>query len=243
MPRRRRRRRLKPAPILFLLLLANVAVGLSFSPLTSVTKARVIGAEPFDRPRLERLLESLSDRPSARIDPRAVETEALKIPEALDSDFRRNILGRAQLKMAYRKPVAKIDGLPSTLMDENGVIYASRQPTRNLPRVRLPAKALEPQLAFVNSWPALPLAECCKRISKRIPKNDCVFELSLRGELCLNIKDSARIVFGSATQLDQKLSQLDALLNRNLRLTEIKELNLTAPSHPVYVPKVQEPSP
>lgn len=244
MPRKRKRRRLKPAPILVLLLIANVAAGIAYSPLTSITKVRVVGAEPFDRPRLQTALQTLTGRPCNQVQPRDVETEALQIPEALDSDFARNIFGHAELKMHYRTPVARLEAHPDQLLDISGQLYSSRQVVSVLPALRLPPENMFPLMSFMQCWPSKSIAEVCAHLPRQIPREGIVLEVMSRGELCLNIGQSGRIVFGSTGQIDEKLNKLEALLKENPRLlTETKELNLTAPSHPVSKPIAEATKP
>ncbi len=244
MARKRKRRTLKPAPVLAFLLLANIGLGFSYSRITSATRARVVGAAPFDRPRLEEIMKRMADRPVGGVSPRRVETEALKIPEALDADFARNIFGRAELKMRYRVPVARLDGHPDQLMDEDGSIYASRQVVQGLPTLHLPEEDSQPSLSLVNSWPSQAVATLCKRIPRQLPRETCVVEVLSKGGLCLNIGQSGRVVFGSTGQLDEKLNRLETLLKGNPQLvTEIKEINLTAPSKPVMKPLTMERNP
>ena len=244
MPKKRKRRRLKPAPVLVLLLIANVGAGIAYSPLTSITKVRVVGAEPFDRPRLQSLLQSLTGTPCNQVQPRAVETNALQIPEAFDSDFARNIFGHAELKMQYRQPVARLEAHPDQLLDISGQIYSSRQVVGVLPGLRLPSESILPLMSFMDSWPSKSIAEVCAHLPRQIPRDGVVLEVMSRGELCLNIGQSGRIVFGSTGQIDEKLNKLETLLKENPRLlTETKELNLTAPSHPVSKPITEAPKP
>lgn len=241
---RKRKRKLNPGPIVFLLLLCSVGVGLSYSPITAVTKVRIVGAEPFDRPRLEGIMSGLAGTPCVKVNPRAVESAALQIPEALDADFARNILGHAELRMKYREPVARLEGHPDQLLDSQGTLYSSRQVVGVLPTLRVPPEGLQPNVSFVNSWPSRTIAKFCSDIPRQLPREGMIVEVLARGELCLTAGPSVRIVFGAARQLDQKVEALNSLLTKNPQLLSgIKELNLSAASHPVVVPAAKELKP
>lgn len=232
---KRRRRKLKPAPILVLLLAASVVAGLDASPITSLSRARVVGAEPFDRPKIEGIMSSLAGKPIGQVDTRLVESGALESPEVAKAEYRQNLFGRSELKLSYRKPVARMEGRPNELFDEDGVLYSSRQATGVLPLLRLPEDSLGPKLTFADGWPKGRVAYLCSHIPKEIARDSLVVEVQERGGLCLNMGQQQQIVLGSEDQLDEKIAKLESLLEGNPRLlAEIKELNLTAPSRPVF---------
>jgi hypothetical protein len=242
MRRKRKRRsklgRLKPAPTLVLLVAVNVALGLEYSPVTTMTKVSVYGAAPFDRPRLEKLLQDdLKDLPCVKVNPRIIEGDALQAPEALDSDFQRNLFGRAELKVKYRVPVARMAGFSECFLDTTGVVYPSRmQPPGDLPTLVVPNEFVHPVAMTVNPWPSTEIAEFCQRLPKQIDRKSCEIRLLPRGELCLNIGQAERIVFGSATELEEKMARLESLFAQNPSFLWNQELNLTSPSRPALRP-------
>ncbi|MBI1757251.1 MAG: hypothetical protein HYR64_09115 [Fimbriimonas ginsengisoli] len=234
MPRRRKRRRVNLAPVLALLLVANVAAGLRWSPLTAPVRVRAMGVEPFDRPRIAQLLGALEGRSCLQIDPREVETGVMAAPEVDSADFRRNLFGSASLRVAYRRPVARLEGTWNVLLAADGSLYPSRQTVGPLPLVRVPKEDLEPNLSIASRWPVAPMVELASRIPRALAGDRNVIEYTSRGGLCLNISESGRVIFGPPQGLEEKLARLETLLKENPSLPkEIKELNLTAPSRPV----------
>lgn len=75
MRRRRRKRSIKWGPVLVMLLLANVAAGLWFSPVTSAHSVRVEGMDASDKKAVDDALKVLQDVPYLRAKPREVESK------------------------------------------------------------------------------------------------------------------------------------------------------------------------
>lgn len=219
-------------------LVVNVAAGLFFSPMTAITRVRVLGAEPFDRPRLEGLLTAYAGKPVASITPRVVESGVEEAPEVRDVDFTRNWFGRAQLKITYRKPVAKISGTKALYLSDEGVTYTSRQRIPPLPSAELPESANSAALTYAIEAPLQPLGELCAHIPAPIDTTSVTALYHPEKGLCLNTgESSALVIFGPAENLDEKIAGLSKILQDNPNiLRENLELNLIVPERATRTP-------
>src|SRR5580693_6242422 len=116
MRKKRKRISLKPAPCLWVLLGANLVLGLCFSKITSVAHARLEGVLPSDKGRIEGILAQIQDVPCLRIDARHIESLVMSNPEVDRAELSRNIFGNALLTVTYRTPTAKLDGNDKILL-------------------------------------------------------------------------------------------------------------------------------
>lgn len=237
-PRKRSGRAYRPDGFLAVGLAVNIVAGLIFSPITSITRVRVLGAEPFDRARIQGLMEGFAGRPVASLVPREIESHVTEAPEVKDVDFTRNWFGRAQLKITYRKPVAKVSGTPSLYLSDEGVLYNSRQKVGVLPNAELPQSSAPAALTFAVETPLEPLGELCARIPAPIDTAGAVALYHPEKGLCLNTGEaSALVVFGPAERLDEKLAGLSQILRENPNiLRENSEVNLIVPERATRTP-------
>lgn len=232
------RRIYRPDGFLWVGLIINILAGLMLSPMTSLTRIRVVGAEPFDRQRIEGELTALGGKPVASIKPRAVETSLASAPEVRDVDFTRNWFGRGQVKITYNKPVAKVAGAKALFLSDEGVLYTSRQKTGPLPTTDLPESVNRAALTFAMEAPLQPLGELCAHIPSSIDCSSSQATFQMDKGLCLNTGEgSALIVFGPADRMNEKLASLDQFLKENPRLLkENSEVNLIVPEKATRTP-------
>lgn len=242
MPKRtqlRPRLRLRPHGFLGAAIVLNLLAGALWSPLTSLSKVRVIGAEKFDEARLRRMLEDRQGVPAFMVSPRGVEGQALESLEIEDANFSRNIFGRGELRLASRIPVAQVErfgeNLPTSLaLSENGFLYFSRQNLAGLPSVSLLPGQDAASLGIATAVPFVQLSTLCQKTPKEIDLSKCSALYKPGRGLCLNIKESQKlIVLGTTDNLDAKLKALVNLLALGPQsLEQSDEINLMAPEHP-----------
>jgi len=218
-------------------LIANVAAGMLFSPMTSIVRAHVVGAEPWDQGRISALMTSLEDVPYERVSPRLEESLVLAAPEVQDAVFSRNIFGRSELRVTYRQPVAKIVGFAHLCLSDDGVLYPSRQTLPVLPQADLPDGVENPSLTFAVEPPLAALSQICAQLPSQMDKSQTVALYNPDRGLCLNVgSSSSMVVLGSADRLDEKLQGLSRLLQQNPDLLQQNSMvNLMAPGSPAVV--------
>jgi hypothetical protein len=243
MARKRKRTRIRPAPILALLLVANVAAGLFFSPITGLSKVRVVGVLPQDRERVSLLLGDLEGLPALRVDPWVVESRVAAHPEVRFADMRRNIFGRGLLTVTYRRPVASIGGSPGAALGSDGVVFRTSRSLDGLPEVVPPPEAERPGAVLAGVWPPAQIADFCQKLPKDGVGLSRKVVVDSRGALYLDIGGERRIQFGPADKLDEKLAAWRRFVADNPTLyPQVAELNVTAPSRAAYVLKTEEVS-
>jgi cell division septal protein FtsQ len=213
--------------------LGNVACAAVNSRITSVRTVEIHGARPDDQPRLAAIVGELQGVPFVRIHWRALETAVLREPSVRAVDFTRNPFGKADLWVAYRKPVARLQNRPNIGLDETGVLFAAPDIPRDLPTLKLPNGGIPTLITQAASWDAVRIARLAVDI-RAFPGADGVgIEMDDRGVLCLNMS-AGRVVLGSCDDMDKKLSVLKERLSQ---LSQVEELNLTRPDAPAAIPK------
>ena len=235
---KRKKLQIRWGPCLWLLLIVNVAAGLSFSKITSIVHARTVGLTKGDKSRVESILLRLKDIPCLRIDPRMVETEVMKNPEVDRAEFTRNVFGNALLTIQYRTPVAKLAAIDGEALSIDGVFYQTDELPLDLPVLQLPEGGPPTLLALAGNWQPQSIAALSVYAREHYPRSSSKIEVNRRGVVCLNI-GSGRVILGSCDDLDVKLKTLELRLQRNPQeLDQVRELNLTSPTAPAVVPKV-----
>lgn len=238
---KRRKRRLKPnwGPILWTAVILNVAAGLWFSPITSVRKVRVEGAEMWDRGRIVASIQTLRRVPALNMNPRRLETLLFEHSAVQTVDFRRSMFGSASLTLEYRTPIARIADSDRLMLDANGAQFRTGTLIPEaLPEIKLHASALKPSLSIAGAWPAPRIAELLAKIPSTIPHEGLQVEVDSEGAVCLNMKQAARIEMGGVDRLEEKLRALEGLLNDNPRLLqEVELLNIVEPTRPAVKPR------
>jgi hypothetical protein len=236
MRRRRRKRALKWGPVLFVLLLGNVAAGLWLSPITAATSVAVIGADARDQAAIDQALQSLKKVPYLRAKPREVESQLQSSLGRLSrAELSSNIFGRGRLEVFYQEPVGQLEERPAIKLSKQGDLYADDRPFEGLPTVRLPKEALQPNLTMGSTVELTLVSQLCQRVNDSDLGANIVVLVDSKGRLCLNIGGGGLVVLGSSEKLDEKFKRLEAYVEENPEgLKQIKELNLTAPEHPTF---------
>ncbi|HLK16949.1 MAG TPA: hypothetical protein VKT78_19245 [Fimbriimonadaceae bacterium] len=231
---RRTKRRVRWDALLLLLLAANLGAAIWNSPLLPLRRIRVVGAQPEDRDAIDAIVQHESGIAALAVNVPALECSVQRLPEIERAAFSVNVFGSARLNLRYRTPVARI-GHSQLALDHEGRIWKTRQSLAHLPSVRLPAKALTARLALARSAPVCGVAALAESLPRHWPDFKGEIALDGAGTVCLNRGDSGRVVLGGAEAMDEKLSKLAGLLRERPELfTGAIEVNLTAPSHPVF---------
>ncbi len=240
MPRRpkrpavRKRRKPNWGPILWLLVFVNVGAGVLASPLTAVRKVRIVGAPMGERGRLVGLVQTLHGRPSAILNPRALETRIFENRAVENADFRRSLFGSATLTLGYRVPVARIAGTDGQYLDLRGVVFPSPDAPAGLPVLRLHVSMLRPGFAAAGGWPAQGIADLIRKTPKTLVEKLSI-DVDSEGAICFNTRQGARIFWGAADRFEEKLRTLNGLLSEKPNLLEtVSELNLIEPTRPAW---------
>jgi hypothetical protein len=229
-----KRRRIRLDALLAVLLGLNIIVGIRFSPLFALRHVRVVGGQPTDGKLLENVFETVMDVPVLSIKRQSLETSFQNLPEVDSASFEANIFGSGKLTLHYRVPVARL-GSTAMAVDAGGTIWRTRQNISRLPDVRLPASCLTAGLSLAKEAPVRAVAELAMKLQNISLEHLGDIVLDDSGTVCLNRGDHGRIVFGGTEAMDEKLTRLAGLLNERPELfTGPFEVNLTAPTHPVF---------
>lgn len=135
---RRKKRSIHWKLVLWLFVIINISLGLMFSPITTVHKARVSGARTDDEARIAQHLQSIRKTPYFRLNSKRLETLILANDEIKSVDTKTNIFGRAYLKIENRRPVAKISGYVAQYLCAQGMVFSSTMKYRRLPNLEMP---------------------------------------------------------------------------------------------------------
>lgn len=223
--------------VLLFLLLVNLGVGVWLSPITSVKTLRIEGVEETRRGTYVRYAQTLKNRPALRINAREFESLVLKDPAVENVDFRRSPFGTAKVRIAYRTPIARILNAPGTVLSSDGVLYKVESRIWSLPGLELHPSSLTPSLTLFGPWPGEQIAQLIQNLPPGVPQKGLTITVDSEGAVCLNITQAARIVWGGADRLEEKLQALQSILTERPNLLQnVKELNLTEPTRPAFTP-------
>lgn len=234
--KRSRRRRRAPVPwgsIWIVTFLTVTWVGLYTSQLTQLSSVRVSASPYGDKQRLTNILKGFESLPALQIDPASVERSIASKRFVLNSQFTRNIFGRAVLKVEYRKPVAWIRGTKGWFVDATGVAFPSRG--EKSPAIGVDKSVLPESPVVSLGGPGLlqDAAQLAKAVQESGLNLHGVIWVDERVRLCLNSSLGAKVTFGSGKDLDSKLDALRrALASEPSLLKSAKEVNLVVPDAP-----------
>jgi hypothetical protein len=212
----------------------TVLAGLWGSPMLALRRVHVIGAQTQDRPAIDAILQHEMGVPALGVRALALESSMQRLPEIDSAAFSDNVFGSGRLVLHYRTPVARL-GTTSLALDAEGRVWKTRQNISRLPSVQLPADALLPGLSLSRSVPLVGVADIARKLPAVWPDSKGEIVLDDAGTVCLNRGDSGRVVVGGTDAMDEKLSRLAGLLRDRPELfSGATEVNLTAPTHPVF---------
>lgn len=235
--KRKKRRAINWAPLLGLLLAVNIVLGLLFSPVTSVTRLRVVGAQPHDVKRIGLLGQSLQGIPSSRIQVGRFESQVLSQRDVYTADLSRNLFGSAVLHMKYRRPVAQLMNVPHAYLDDQGVLYTTPETFGDMRQVSLAPEYVQAVATYTQGWPSGVVANLCINLNSFEQLKGAVVYLDATGRLRLLKENSGAVDLGGTEALDEKLRKLRQFLNERPDLLEkVKTLNFTDPARPTAIP-------
>lgn len=237
--RRRRARRIRlrlpiaPFPLVLIALLGVLAGGLLTSEMTKIRVLRVSGVPEWDRERITSLLRAYEGVPALRINPLQVERQVEWHAAVLRAEFRRNIFGRARLKVVYRQPVAWFErGENRLAVSADGAVFPL---TGEPPSLSLDPKVIEtrPNLSIFDTRRLGGLLELAGKVQQKLPSLRGKLRLLASGGLALTAADGARIEFGDRERLDEKVSALGRVLEQHPELLRrAQTVNLVVPERP-----------
>jgi hypothetical protein len=237
MRRKRKRTTIRPAPVIVILLIVNIAVGLTLSRLTVIRHIEIVGARDWERPRLESIAQSIKGRPCAQINPYVVESLVLQDTAIKGAQLDRNLFGDAVLTLEHEVPVARFYNHLTMGIGEDGVVYESDHFPADLPTIELGENEPRANLTLANDFPSATLAHLAQRVRQILPRNQVRIEYGTGSSLCLNI-GTDQIFLGSCEDIDLKLDMLQQKLSSEPDfLSKIKSFNLLYPKMPMTVPK------
>lgn len=229
----RLRLRIPPLPLLLTALVGVGVAGLFTSEMTKVRVLRVSGVPDWDRERIQLLLQAFEGVPALRINPLQVERQVEWHPAVLRSEFRRNIFGRARLRVEYRQPVAWFErGESRFAVSADGTVFPLLEEP---PTLVVDSKLIEtsPNLSFFDSRRLGGLLDLAKKVQQKLPSLRGKLRLLASGGLALTAADGARIEFGDRERLDEKVSALGRVLGQHPELLRrAQTVNLVVPERP-----------
>jgi cell division septal protein FtsQ len=235
--RRGRRSRLRlpiaPFPLLLTALIGVSVAGLLTSEMTKIRVMRVSGVPDWDRERIKSLLRAYEGDRALRINPLQVERQVEWHPAVLRSEFRRNVFGRARLRVEYRQPVAWFErGESRFAVSADGTVFPLAEEP---PPLSLDSKLIEtgPNLSIFDSRRLGGLLDLAEKVQQKLPSLRGKLRLLASGGLALAAVDGARIEFGDRERLDDKVSALERALEQHPDLLRrAQTVNLVVPERP-----------
>ncbi len=236
--RKRRKRLIIRQELLWFLVGLSVAVGTALSPITALRTVRIEGAYAYDEERLRGIAAKFRGVPALTLSPWSVESQVLKNPAVKTVNFRRNVFGRATLKITYRTPIAELSEAKGAYLDELGQVFTLPY-TFEVPKVSVPESVRAAGFSVFRPWDAKGLADVCKRAASSSVGEGVGIVLDSPGTVCLNTRSGTKISLGDLSQLDEKFRVLEEYLAENPKLLEqSQEIRLTNPDRPVYIPRL-----
>jgi cell division septal protein FtsQ len=241
-PSKRRVTRLKPTPFVVILLIVNLVAGLIASRVTVIRRVQVSGAQDWDKPRLESIMEQLKGKPCALINRYAVESMVQSDSAIKSARFDRSLFGSAVLTVTYQIPVARFYNHLSIGLSDDGVVFKSAHLPEDIPLLEVSGGPSKTYVTIANDFPTLAVAHLAEQVKQLFPKQIIPgqtprIEYGTGSSLCLNIGTS-QVILGSCDGLDGKLAKLQEKLTAEPDfLARVKSYNLLDPQNPMTVPR------
>ncbi|HRJ27200.1 MAG TPA: hypothetical protein PLO61_06800 [Fimbriimonadaceae bacterium] len=217
---------------LWVALTVNVAAGLAWSPATSASKIRVLGAPPEDQNRIRQVLQSLRQVPSVRVDQARLES-TIQSGSAIDqAKFDLNLFGRGILRIRSKIPVGVVVADYPLLLSDQGDLFTTTTISPDLPKIQV-LEGAGLNLSVTAGWETGRVADLCQWVSSDLPPGSWKIRVQSGGRLGLNKEKGGVVTLGDSSNLQQKIRVLKQILQDQPEiLNEVKEINLTAPSQP-----------
>lgn len=233
---RKSKRKLNWAPILWLLFVLNTSFGFAFSPITSATKVKVIGAAQSDHERITLALQGLKDKPALRSQRDKVLADLYRRPDLDSAEISQNIFGRAELHLSYDLPVAQLATNPNVVLTDTGILTGMPDIPARLPRLKLFEGASDPVAAIAGRWKHRDIADVCRRVLTAQLDNVTI-SVAASGNVRLQLGSGAMVKLGAPEYLAAKFEKLARALEMTPdEFTSGRELNLVVPDKPAFGP-------
>lgn len=246
MPSRRRKTKyrkkrwtkpIEPAPWLWAAFVLDLAIGLIFSPATSLHTLRVTGSRPYDRERLGQIAQSTKGVPALRLDRNSVQSSVLQNLAVERVEFRANLFGRGVLDVVYRTPVARIEGADGLYLSDTGVVFPSPAVLPLKGKVSPPTGVRGENLSVFGAWRSGATAKMCDNIRRRLPDLEWRLVVEQAGYVSLELAEGGVVEFVSFDDTEKKVAKLAQVLRDDPKLFErAKRLNLSSPMKPTFAP-------
>jgi cell division septal protein FtsQ len=235
---KRKQRFINWKAVLATVLVLNVLTGLMYSPLTSIRRMRVIGAQPHDIDRINELTKGLRGIPFLSVKSTKFEGAILASRDVSEAALSHNLFGSAILTLKYRQPVASVVGTPHAYLDDQGVIFASPEPYPELRQLDLGQEYLQPGVAYTLPWPSQQVAELCTKLNTVEELKGDVVHVEATGRLTISGEKGYTVDLGGAEQIDEKLRKLERMLEEDPNLlSNVQTLSLVDPARPAIKAK------
>lgn len=226
------RRHLNWAPVLWLGFVVSTVLGVLYSPLTVLRKVIVMDVPSFDEARIQGIVRNYEGMAFASVPGTKIESDALKMSIIKEAKFSHNPFGSGRLELAYRTPVARLEGANKTALDEDGVPFTSEDLPESLPVVRVQEQDLRTGLALSTTVSYPDLVRLVKEAQTLGLEGPWVVEVREDRSLCLNTVQGTAI-FGTSDRLEAKVEALRRLLTQNPNLfADSGPINVMSPEHP-----------
>ncbi|RMG25709.1 MAG: hypothetical protein D6724_03445 [Armatimonadetes bacterium] len=236
--RRSSKRRIRlnlPWPAIWALVSVAVLVsGIYSSELFQIRVTRVEGAAKWDQARIRKLVQSLQGKPALQINPLAVEQQVEWEPAVMRCEFRRNLFGRARLKIWYRTPLLwfKDERARTMAVSRDGTVFELRGKEPNL---EVDRKLVESgsNLSILSERRLGSVLELAEKIQKMVPRLAGKLTILSSGGLSFKAAEGAAIEFGDGGRLDEKVEVLRRSLEAEPELLKkARTVNLVVPDRP-----------
>lgn len=220
MPKKRKKRRGPPpisAEALFWSLFGlNFVLGCFLSPITSLTKIKVIGVHADSQEMVKSDLSQLEGIPYSLIRRGWVENRLLLDGSAAELKWSGNIFGRAAFTLVPRKAVAKVagEGIPDDMaIDQDGRLYRSTAPLSNLVVLLVPERAKESTGLILSGWEAGTAGAFAKGLPEVLggDLSSCTITMSEDSAFRLEVSGST-LELGALPSVEEALEQVSAFV-------------------------------
>ena len=215
---------------------AIIALATVASPLTAARQIVIVGVPAYDQSRVEAIAQSLKGQPWKLVNKDAL-LERVESRLYVDhATYQQNFLSAGELRVVYRKPVARSAQFPDLYIDENGQQFVVSGYTQALPTLSVDPGAVEPSGSISGGLDLVGAGKVAQLLTDRLPNYAWKVELDPRSVLFLRLEKGVRVVLGPADKLEAKIGRLSDILTQKAELWHAKEINLSVPNQPVYQP-------
>ena len=200
--------------------------------MTNLRRVVVEGSHSEDQGAFSESILRWKGIPCLGINPRAIEADALTIPDMHSASLSRNIFGTGRLVVQYRTPAMVLTENHAIGITLDGVMYPMNSERDDLPTLAL-TYFPRPSFSLFSSYEAATMAKLATDAKAEFPKSRLGIVVDESGTLCLNV-DGVLCIFGTSQNLSSKLSVAKSQLTAEILLqAEGVTINLMDPKNPV----------